>query len=82
MTMNPFDNARNDYDSRAQIGRDGLLSFLDEMNEKRARAGIRQRYRPVENEKDELTAEFWYIPRDESPHSRGPIYCGPRLASV
>lgn len=30
------------------IGRDGLLRFIDELNEKRARRGIRQRYYAIE----------------------------------
>lgn len=45
---------KDDGDTR-QIGRDGLLRFIDEMNEMRARKGIPQRYVAVAGGDGKLT---------------------------
>jgi hypothetical protein len=46
-----------------QIGPDGLLRFIDEMNDKRARLGIPQRYIAVKGDDGKLTMREMMPPR-------------------
>lgn len=46
------------------IGEEGVLHFIDELNEKRARLGFAQRYQPVRVE-GKLTGEYHTVPFED-----------------
>lgn len=74
-----------DYsDSRAEpIGNDGLLQFIDELNDMRRLSGNRFRYEPFQKDENVLgMREHYAFPRPARPDTPSPRYAGPRLAAV
>ena len=55
----------------APIGRDGMFAFINELNDKRANAGVQQRYRPVMRDGVLTMADTDKAP---TPNSRSPQY--------
>lgn len=62
------------------MGLPGFLQMIDEMNGKRAQAGIRQRYKPVETMAG-MTMEIEDLPHSMDRHAPSPTYSRPRLVS-
>lgn len=60
------------------IGEDGVLAFIDEINERRARRGDRERYKPAKVD-GVLTGVDCLVPLDQSPYTPSPTYSRPRL---
>lgn len=75
---NPLDRVTVTTSTRG-VGREAILTMIDEMNASRARCGIRQRYEPVEF-KGELSMRFTLLESGVSSTAPSPIYTGPRLA--
>ena len=68
-----------------KIGRDGLLSLIDEVNTMRARSGQRRRFRPNLRKTDGVLEmqEFEEFPRPARADTPSPRYSdGPRLVHV
>lgn len=60
------------------IGNDGLLLFIDEMNDLRARSGNRYRFEPhMDRDREVLTMrEVLGIPRPANAGTPSPLYSG------
>jgi hypothetical protein len=66
--------------TRAPIGNDGLLRFIDEMNEIRARSGQRHRYRPMDRGDGVLAMEEHFaVPPPVKATSPSPRFSNLRL---
>lgn len=63
-----------DEGGRQKVGRDGLLRFIDELNDNRARVGERARYKPQENERGELEMASTRINPGDQPTAPSPRY--------
>lgn len=59
--------------SYGPIGRDGLFAFINELNDKRANAGVRQRYKPI-IDKDTGLLTMADTDMADSKTSRSPQY--------
>lgn len=61
--------------SSGGVGRQAILQLIDEMNEARARIGIRERYRPVTN-KGVVTMELRPLDPKLASHTPSPTFAG------